>query len=310
MSSYLISPLSGRSKGGAENFFEKPVGMSRRPWLAPYLACLFFALMALCVRKLEALPTAEVMFFRCALPVALYLPLVLRSRASLGLAWNHRGALLSRGLCGTLSLYCYLVAIRLIPLADLAVTTNTSPLWTALVAWLTLGETLSSRLFWAFPVSFLGVALVAGSHAGGDGWGYLAGLASAALAGSAYALLRKLRDIPPEITAMAFLGLAGLCAFPFLLQAYRPPTSDQTALILGMGLSGAAGQWFMTLGYRYNTAATAASLGLATVGLTAVLAYWFLGESLGSWQLLGMLLILVGTLGATSGPTSASKPEA
>lgn len=274
--------------------------MQRRPWLASYLACLFFALMAVCVRKLQALPTPEVMFFRCILPVLLYIPLVLRSRASLGLAWRHRGALFSRGLCGTLSLYGYLVAVRLIPLADVAVTTNTSPLWTALAAWWTLGERPGRALRWAFPLSFLGVALVAGSHVGGEGWGYLAGLASAALAGTAYALLRKLRDLPPEITAMAFLGLAGLCAFPFMLRAYVAPGSDQVGYILGMGLSGAAGQWFMTLGYRYNTAATAASLGLATVAMTAGLAFWLLGEPLGSWQLLGMLLIVTGTLGASS----------
>lgn len=277
----------------------KPGGMNRRPWLASYVACLFFAMMAICVRKLQALPTAEVMFFRCILPVALYVPMVLRSRSSLGLAWRHRGALLSRGLCGTLSLYFYLVAIRLIPLADLAVTTNTSPLWTALAAWWTLGERPARALRWAFPLSFLGVALVAGSHVGGEPWGYLAGLASAALAGSAYALLRKLRDLPPEITAMAFLGLAGVCAFPFMLQAYQAPSRDQVGFILGMGLSGAAGQWFMTLGYRYNTAATAASLGLATVALTSALAFWLLGEPLGSLQLLGMLLIVVGTLGAS-----------
>ncbi|MBN9416872.1 hypothetical protein ABS71_03580 [bacterium SCN 62-11] len=273
--------------------------MSRRPWLASYVACLFFSMMAICVRKLQALPTAEIMFFRCILPVALYLPLVLRSRSSLGLAWAHRGALLSRGLCGTFSLYFYLVAVRLIPLADVAVTTNTSPLWTALAAWLTLGERLGANLLWAFPLSFLGVAMVAGSHVGGEPWGYLAGLASAALAGSAYALLRKLRDLPPEITAMAFLGLAGLCAFPFMLQAYQQPDAEQVGLILGMGVSGAAGQWFMTLGYRYNTAATAASLGLATVALTAGLAYCLLHEPLGAWQIFGMLLIVAGTLGAS-----------
>ena len=273
--------------------------MSRRPWLASYVACFFFALMAICVRKLEALPTAEVMFFRCILPVGLYIPMVLRSRASLGLAWRHRGALLSRGLCGTLSLYFYLVAIRWIPLADLAVTTNTSPLWTALAAWWSLGERPGPRLLWAFPLSFLGVALVAGSHVGGEPWGYVAGLASAALAGAAYALLRKLRDLPPEITAMAFLGLAGLCAFPFMMRAYLEPTGEQAGFILGMGLSGAAGQWFMTLGYRYNTAATAAALGLATVALTAGLAFWMLNEPLGSWQLFGMLLIVLGSLGAS-----------
>lgn len=273
--------------------------MSRWPWLASYVACLFFALMAICVRKLQALPTPEVMFFRCILPVCLYLPLVFRSRRSLGLAWSHRVALFSRGLCGTVSLYFYLVAVRLIPLADVAVTTNTSPLWTALAAYWTLGERLGAHLLWAFPLSFLGVALVAGSHVGGEPWGYLAGLASAALAGSAYALLRKLRDLPPEMTAMAFLGLAGLCAFPFMLHSYQEPTWSQWGLIVGMGLAGAAGQWFMTLGYRYNTAATAASLGLATVALTAFLAFWVLGEPLGGWQMVGMGLIVLGTLGAS-----------
>ena len=255
--------------------------------------------MAICVRKLQPLPTAEVMFFRCLLPVILYLPLIVRSRSSLVLAWRHRHSLLSRGLCGTLSLYFYLVAVGTIPLADVAVTTNTSPLWTALAAWWTLGERPTSSLVWAFPLSFLGVALVAGSHVSGTPGGYLAGLASAGLAGTAYALLRKLRDLPPEVTAMAFLGLAGLCAFPFMVSSYLRPDPEQTLYILGMGLTGAAGQWFMTLGYRYNTAATAASLGLATVALTAGLAFWLLGEPLSSLQLLGMLLIVTGTLGAS-----------
>ncbi|MFN8612237.1 MAG: DMT family transporter [Vulcanimicrobiota bacterium] len=271
----------------------------RAPWLASYLACFFFALMALCVRKLQPLPTAEIMFFRCAIPVMLYLPLILRSRASLGLAWRSRWSLLTRGLCGTLALYFYLVAVRLIPLADVAVTTNTSPLWTALAAWWSLGERPGANLLWAFPVSFSGVALVAGSHVGGQPWGYLAGLASAALSGSAYALLRKLRDLPPEITAMAFLGLAAVCSFPFMAAVYQAPKFSQWPLVLGMGLSGAAGQWFMTLGYRYNTAATAASLGLATVALTALLAFLCLDEGLSGLQMAGMVLIVVGTLGAS-----------
>ncbi|MBS2036423.1 DMT family transporter [bacterium] len=274
----------------------------RAPWLASYLACFFFALMAVCVRKLQALPMAEVMCFRCSIPVMLYVPMILRSRASLGLAWRSRWALLSRGLCGTLALYFYLLAVRFIPLADVAVTTNTSPLWTALAAWWTLGERMSSHLLWAFPVSFCGVALVAGSHASGQPWGYLAGLASAALSGSAYALLRKLRDLPPEVTAMAFLGLAALCSFPFTISVYQAPRPEQIPFVLGMGLSGAAGQWFMTLGYRYNSAATAASLGLATVALTAALAYLYLGEPLSVWQMLGMVLIGIGTLGSSRSP--------
>lgn len=273
--------------------------LARFPWSAPYLACLFFAAMAICARLLSDLPTSEIMFFRCAIPVAIYLPMVVQSRASLAEAWPHRHGLFTRGLCGTLSLYFYLVALRSIPLADAAVTTNTSPLWAALAAWLALGEAVNRRLLWAFPLSLAGVALVAGANDASGPWlGYLAGLASAALSGSAYALIRKMRQVAPEIIALAFMGLAALCALPFMLPHYQPPSLLQWKLIAAMGLTGAAGQWFMTVGYRHNSAATAASLGLASVAITAVLGYLVLAEWLGPWQLVGMAMILLGTLAA------------
>jgi drug/metabolite transporter (DMT)-like permease len=276
--------------------------LARLPWLAPYLACFFFAWMAICIRLLSDLPTAEVMFFRSIIPVLTYLPMVLANRTGLQLAWQHRQPLLMRGLAGTLSLYLYLVAIRSIPLADATLTSNTSPLWAALAAWLTLGEALNPRLLWAFPLSLVGVVLVAGSQVGGPPLGYLAGLASAALSGSAYAVIRKLRDLPPELISLAFMGLAALCAVPFMVTGYVAPTPQQWQLVAALGATGTLGQWFMTAGYRYNTAATAASLGLASVALTALLAFWLFHESLTSGQLLGMGLIVLGTLGATSKP--------
>ncbi|MBT9588731.1 DMT family transporter [bacterium] len=274
--------------------------LARSPWLAPHLACLFFAAMAICARLLSALPTSEVMFFRCAIPVVIYLPMVIRDRSGLADAWSHRHGLFIRGLCGTLSLYFYLVALRSIPLADATVTSNTSPLWAALAAWLALGEAIPPRLRWAFPLSLVGVALVAGTNdASGPCSGYLAGLASAALSGSAYALIRKMRQLAPEIIALAFMGLAALCSLPFMLPRYQPPTLLQWKIIAAMGLTGAVGQWFMTVGYRHNSAATAASLGLASVAVTAALGYLILAEQLGPWQLVGMTMILLGTLTAT-----------
>lgn len=277
----------------------QPGILARLPWLAPYLSCLFFAVMALCVRLLSGLPTAEVMFFRCAIPVGLLLPWVMtQSRDSLALAVRHGGALLTRGLAGTLSLYFYLLSVRSIPLSDATVATATSPLWAALAARLTLGETLQPQLVWAFPVSFAGVVLMAGCRASGELSGYLAGLLSAALMGMAYAVVRKLRDLPSEWIVLAFTGLAGLASLPLACLHYQAPSAQQWGLILGMGLSGTAGQWFMTAGYRYNRAATAASLGLATVALTALLAWWFLNEHLVGWQWLGVVMVMMGTLGA------------
>ena len=252
--------------------------------------------MALCIRLLSDLPTSLLMFFRCGVPVLLYLPMLRRSM--LQQANEHRGALLSRGLQGTLSLLFYVLAIRHIPLADAVLTSNTSPLWAALAAWLALKERLNPRLLWAFPLSFAGVMLVAGTRGTGEPLGYVAGLLAAAFSGWAFAIIRKLPHLPPELIAMAFSAVATLCSMPFAVAHYQAPTFEQWKLIAMMGVCGAVGQWFMTLGYRYNTAATAASMQLASVAITAVLGYFVLGETLGQWQLVGILMIFLGTAAA------------
>jgi drug/metabolite transporter (DMT)-like permease len=51
----------------------------------------------------------------------------------------------------------------------------------------------------------------------------------------------------------------------------------------------------MTLGYRYNTAAVAASLSLAQIAFTVLLGMLILGERFTSTQWAGVLLVLAGT---------------
>lgn len=58
----------------------------------------------------------------------------------------------------------------------------------------------------------------------GSLYGYVAGVASAALAGVAYSFIRRVRQLPAELFALAFTGTAALASLPWLFVQRPSPT--------------------------------------------------------------------------------------
>jgi drug/metabolite transporter (DMT)-like permease len=263
-----------------------------------YISCLLLAVMSLSMKMLStSLTTAAIIFFRCLIPVLMFAPVLVTQPESRRQLSQERSSLLARGGFGAISLLCYVLAVRQIPVSEVNLTTNTTPIWAALSAYFSLGEAIQPRLLYTFPLSFLGVFLVARGSLQGAWLGYLCGLGSAIFAGLAYTYIRKVRHIEPRLIALSFLSIACLSSLPMLLaQGFThgslPPS---IMLILVMGVCGGLGQWFMTLGYRYNTAAVAASLSLAQIAFTVLLGMLILGERFTSTQWAGVLLVLAGT---------------
>jgi len=244
-----------------------------------------------------SLTTAAIIFFRCLIPVLMFAPvLVTQSEARKQLS-EQRSSLLARGGLGAISLLCYVLAVRQIPISEVNLTTNTTPVWAALSAYFSLGEAIHPRLLYAFPISFVGVVLVARGSLQGAWLGYLCGLGSAFFAGLAYTYIRKVRHIEPRLIALSFLGIACLSSLPLLCaQGFTHSSlAPSPRLILLMGVCGGWGQWFMTLGYRYNTAAVASSLSLAQIAFTVFLGMLILGERFSPIQWAGVALVLLGT---------------
>lgn len=108
--------------------------------------------MAICIKLLLILSGDGIVdVFSSAIPVLLFVPTEMRQPDILAKAGNIRSSLLGRGLCGTLSLLCYLLAIRAIPVSVVSLTSNTAPLFAGLAAHFFLGEALPRKMLWAFP---------------------------------------------------------------------------------------------------------------------------------------------------------------
>ena len=122
-------------------------------------SALSFSLMGVCVKALgQRLPVVEVVLGRAVISLALSLWLLRRARLS---PWGERrGLLVLRGVLGTAALYCVYGAIQQLPLGAATVIQYLHPTFTALLAWLLLGERLSPQILLAIGLGWLGVWLL------------------------------------------------------------------------------------------------------------------------------------------------------
>lgn len=204
-----------------------------------------------------------------------------------------------RSVAGSFSLVCNFYAMTRLPVGDVLTLTNMYPLWILLLSagllrlWPTAAELVG------IGCGLAGVALIQQPRLDGD---YPAVAAVLASLSSAVALLglHRLRGVGAPAIVVHFAGVAGAIAAawmlvrggPFLAGALTPGTA---LMLLGVGLSGTAGQFFLTRAYAAAPPTRLSVIGLSQVafglGFDAVI--WH--RALTPAGAVGMLLVPVPT---------------
>lgn len=119
-----------------------------------------FILMAVAARELSfTLDTSEIMFFRSAIAIVILLPLVWHfGRASI--KTERMGLQLLRNGVHFAAQYCWVLAVALIPLAEVFALEFTTPIFVALLAALILGEKLTLPRRLAVIGGFIGILVI------------------------------------------------------------------------------------------------------------------------------------------------------
>ncbi len=186
-----------------------------------------------------------------------------------GLALTGRLALLRtqrlpaharRAASGMLGMIFTYGAVLLLPLAEATTLGFTAPVFAVLIAIVLFGERIGPYRWGAVAMGFAGVLVVMQPFAGLHEGVTLAGIAVGLVAPFMVAVISyQLQDLnttenPWSIVfwfATLSLPIAAL-ALPFVIAAHDPLT---WALILGMGLVGAAAQMLLTTSLRFGSAA-------------------------------------------------------
>jgi drug/metabolite transporter (DMT)-like permease len=280
----------------------------RRPELAMVASALSFSLMGVCVKQVGGrIPAAEVVLVRALMNV-LFSWLLLR-RAGVSPWGQRRGLLIVRGAIGSVALLCVYIALNELPLASATVLQYTYPTFTALLAWLMLGEPIGRRVLLAVLLGWSGVLLVArpaellgpalGLARGASlaGPAVLIAVAGAFCTALAYVSVRSLaRSEHPLVIVFYFPLVALPLSLPLVLLNPVLPTPLELLWLLGVGVFTQLGQVFLTSSLVALPAARATAISYVQVAFAGLWGWLLFGEALDGWTVAGAALVLAATL--------------
>jgi drug/metabolite transporter (DMT)-like permease len=264
-------------------------------------SALFFSLMSVLVKVAGArLPPQEIVLARVV--VTLVLSYALVRRAGLSPWGTRRRALVLRGLLGFSALSCYYWTLTALPLAEATTIHHVAPLFTAVGAWILLGERAGIAAVVAIGLGLVGVTLVAQPTAlvGGAGLDPLAvgvALTGAFCSGMAYVTVRQLsRHEDPLVIVFYFPLVALPLAIPWTVPVAVWPTPLEWLVLLGVGVCTQVAQVCLTRGLSLERAGRASAVGYLQVVFAVGWGALVFAEPPGWATLTGASLIVGGTL--------------
>lgn len=161
-----------------------------------------------------------------------------------------------RAVLGTISLVITFWAYSLMPLADTTALLFTASLFIPVLGVIVLKESVGPWRWSAVAIGFVGVLIMTRPSGDVFVFGVLIALLAAFLHATLQIILRYLGryESPATISFYFFVIGAGLttAAMPFIAVM---PTVDEIPYMVGVGFSGAAAQWLLSVAYRNAPAA-------------------------------------------------------
>jgi len=261
-------------------------------------ATFLFTALNVCVKFLPHIPTSQIVWLRGMVSVVMCFIALKRLKIS---PWGvHKKLLITRGIFGTISLFCLFYCLQRMPIAMAMTLSNLAPLFTVILAHFILHE----RGHWLQSIfllaAFGGVVLV-------KGWDpevpwLLAGIGilGAFAAGCAYTSLRVLRNSDHPLVAIFYFPLVSipLMAGPALSEWVQPSIPEILILFL-IGVLTQFAQYFMTLAYQMEKAAKIMIYNYAGIVWALLVGWLFFNEKMEGPQLVGLLIIVASLLGSS-----------
>ncbi|WP_281613599.1 DMT family transporter [Flammeovirga sp. SubArs3] len=260
------------------------------------LAALVMTTMQLIVKSIPQIPPQEVVFFRAL--VSLVLSYVTLKKADVYLWGNNQKMLFLRGFFGTVSLVLVFASFQNLPLATAVVLQNLAPLFTAIFAMLFLKQPLKPAQLLFMSLSIVGVVLIKGFDPRVDPLYLAIAICGAIGSAAAYTVIGKLKGKENPVVVVFYfpfvaVPITGLwCYFDWVT-----PTGWTWVALLSIGILSQIGQILLTKAYQSDDdAATVSSMNYTSVIYGALYGIFFFGEFFSIEVILGMLLVMLGTI--------------
>lgn len=274
------------------------------------LAILFAVASTLCFAAMDALvksltagyPVIQVMFLRSFSALIILCFAIPAIGIGGALRVRHPSRHVARSLFGLTAMACFFFAFSRLPLAEVYALGFAAPFFVTALSIPLLGERVGPRRWAAVGVGFIGVLIVlrpVGSVGAGieDLLPMAAGLGAALFYALTVLSIRALKATASAAgTVLIFLITASTVTAFLVVPWWRPLAPGDVPLIMGMGLAGLCGQFFLTLAFRRAAAAVVAPLEYTGLVWASVLGFVVFGEVPGLPVVVGASVIVASGL--------------
>lgn len=207
-----------------------------------------------------------------------------------------------RSIVGSVAMLATFYALTKLPISDVAVVTETRPIWVALLAGMILGESTKSKIWISIILSLVGVLLIEKPFFEQRNYAVFAALLASVLGAVVMICLRILKEIESKRIVAHFSGTACIislvCLLIFKKDILPGINFDFTTsvMLLGVGIFGTIGQLAMTKAFAIGEAPVVATAGFIKIGFSAFYDILIWNYVFKYSTILGIILILFSTI--------------
>ena len=248
--------------------------------------------MGVCGRELSSeFNTFQTLFWRSLAGGIAILPMLFYQ------GWGHvrtprPAAQIIRNLFNFAGQYGWFYAIGVISLAEVFALEFTTPIWTALLAFLFLKERLTAPRIAAIALGFAGILVITRPGSEAIHPASLAVLGAAMAYAISYIMVKSLTATDSPLTILVYMTLVHLpIAFVFSLDGWVWPSSGAWPWIVLVGLTGLSAHYCMARAFQKADAMLVVPLDFMRLPLIAVVGFLVYDEALNPWVLGGAALV-------------------
>lgn len=262
-----------------------------------------FSAMAIAVRELKgAHDTFEIMAVRSAVGLLIVLAVALATGRLREVSAQRLGGHVLRNAIHFTGQNLWILAVTLIPLAQVFALEFTTPIWVLLLSPFFLGEHITRLRVLAAVLGFVGILVVArpgmaGANSGGANLGMAAAAASAvcfALTGITTKVLTRRESIVSIMFWLTLLQLVFGTAIALWDGVVHWPTAATLPWLVLIGITGVVAHFCLTSALRLAPASFVMPIDFARLPLIAVAAAVLYGEAIDAAVLVGAAIIFAG----------------
>ena len=252
----------------------------------------FLIAMTVVVRHLSSeLHTFEIAFFRNIIGLSMLLPILMK-RGFVSLKTNNIGGMALRGIFHAGGMLFYFLALTLMPLAELASLSFTSPLFITLLAVLIFHEKLGPRRIMGLILGFIGAIIILRPGSGVLGLGAVYAMIAVFSWSIAVIFIKHLSKDNSTVT-MTIYALFFLTLFTFVpaLYVWQWPSIEQYFWLALLAALGTIGQLLFTQSMKIADVSLIMPFDFSRLIWASLFGIFFFSERPSVWTFVGGGLI-------------------